>query len=184
MLAKAAYSLLPPPKEEIRLQHNLRQSDRPHVVIVNLTDELPTQEEQDDIPVDVYRRPEDVPFEVAAKMGFRCAKCGALSLPVHDTCIDCGNAKRSDWGGKPGSYQGLLHVLDVIREPALTTVVDHEVNDGVKYRITYRRTINDTILTTREKEDAIPSFEMDTQDDESYRVLISRHTSRFGNIVH
>jgi len=57
-------------------------------------------------------------------------------------------------------------------------VMDHEIIDGVKYRITYRRTINDTILTTHEKENAIPSLEMDINDD-SYRVLISRRTSRF-----
>jgi len=178
MLAKAAYSLLPPPKEEIQLRHDPHQTDRPNVVIVDLTEELPILEEHEHVPVDVYRRPEEVPFEIAAKMGFRCAKCGALSLPLHDTCIDCGTAKRSDWGGNPGSYQGLLHVLDVIREPALTTVIDHEVIDSVKYRITYRRTINDTILTTKEKENTISSLEMAVHDD-SYRVLISRHTSRF-----
>jgi lon-related putative ATP-dependent protease len=93
--------------------------------------------------------------------------------------MDCESAKRSDWG-TTGSYQGLLRVLDVIREPALTSVVDQEVVEDVRYRITYRRTNSDAVLLTREREDTLSHYGPEANIlDESYRILVSRKTSRF-----
>ncbi len=179
LLAKAAFSLIPPPQEEIQLRPNPHQSDRPKVVVVPITESEVVPDAYYEEPVDCYLRPEELPFEIAAQMGYRCAKCGAFSLPSHSVCMDCESAKRSDWGNT-GSYQGLLRVLDVIREPALTSVIDHEETEGIRYRITYRRTNTDSILLTREREDTASHYEQEVNiQDESFKILISRKASRF-----
>ncbi|MHA1638449.1 MAG: ATP-binding protein [Candidatus Thorarchaeota archaeon] len=179
LLAKAAFSLIPPPKEEIQLRPNPHQPDRPEVVVVPIAEDNVTPDQRYEDSVDSYLRPEELPFEIAAQMGYRCAKCGAFSLPSHSVCMDCESAKRSDWGNT-GSYQGLLRVLDVIREPALTSVVDHEVIDDVHYHITYRRTNGDAVLLTRERADTISHYGHEANNsDAPYRILISQKTSRF-----
>ena len=179
LLAKAAFSLIPPPKQEIHLRPNPHQPDRPEVVVVPIAETETSSDIYYESPTDSYLRPEELPFEIAAQMGYRCAKCGAFSLPSHAVCMDCESAKRSDWG-TTGSYQGLLRVLDVIREPALTSVVNQEVIEDVRYRITYRRTNSDAVLLSREREDTLSHYEPEANIlDESYRILVSRKTSRF-----
>ena len=78
MLAKAAHSLLPPPAEEIVLRHNPTQVDRPEVIVVRANENCVPSDVREQ-PCDiVYMRPHEIPFEVAAEMGFRCSKCGSF----------------------------------------------------------------------------------------------------------
>jgi len=171
MLARAAYSLLPPPKDEVWLQRNVSQPDRPLVKVTLIEDETNTDENPKEELDLTYIRPETLPFEIAAKMGYRCPACGAFSLPSQSVCMDCHGPKRSDWS-ETASYHGLLRELSVISEPAQTSVVRIEGT----YKLTYRRAFNETIMVLHEREfdTKLPTVENDDN-----RVLISQSTSRF-----
>jgi predicted ATP-dependent protease len=174
MLARAAYSLLPPPKDEIWLQRNASKPDRPLVKVTQIEDESRTYDTADEKLDLTYIRPESLPFEIAAKMGYRCPACGAFSLPSQSVCMDCHGPKRSDWS-ETKSYHGLLRELSVISEPAQTTVTRMEGT----YKLTYRRAFDDTIMVLHEREmgDKQPTVE-----DEDNRILVSRDSSRFVHV--
>jgi ATP-dependent Lon protease len=147
MLANAASSLLPQPEEQISLQHNPSRPNRPEVVIEQID-----KNQEEGIPTivldSIYIRPDNAPFEVAVKMGYRCTRCGSLSLPSQSVCMECDAIKRCDWiVGETGStsFSGLFRTLDLIGDPALTTVVRQEVIKGMSVVATYERTQNDTI---------------------------------------
>ncbi|MFW9848078.1 MAG: ATP-binding protein [Candidatus Thorarchaeota archaeon] len=171
MIARAAYSLLPPPKDEIWLQRNSSTPDRPRVKVVPIEKEPRTYDTADEKLDLTYIRPENLPFEIAAKMGYRCPACGAFSLPSQSICMDCHGPKRSDWS-ETESYNGLLRELSVISEPAQTSVTRTEGT----YKLTYRRSFDDTIMVLHEREidEKQPIIE-----DENNRILVSRSSSRF-----
>jgi len=177
MLAKAAHTLLPPPSSEIIVQKNPSQPDRP------IIKEEPLKKERfiEKIVVkhnpDIsYTRPEDLPFEVAAQMGYRCVRCGALAIPSQSICMDCGCPKRTEMGGTP-SYVGLLRELDVISEPALTTVNHIDTNGN---HVTFRRSFDDTIMVLCEEE--IANQEDDALDESAMRVLVPGDATRFVHV--
>jgi predicted ATP-dependent protease len=174
MLAKAAYSLLPPPRQEIRLQANPTQPDRP-LVVVSESGQFQEQPDQGQHS-SYYMRAEDLPFEVAIKMGYRCPKCGAYSHPSQVVCMDCGGAKRSEWDQK-GAFHGLLHVLDVIKDPAQTRVTSEgSLIDGHTSTLTYSRTNTDLILVTKEIKSTLKDSPVEPEDE---RVFIPLGAPRF-----
>ncbi|MDF1538179.1 MAG: ATP-binding protein [Candidatus Thorarchaeota archaeon] len=176
MLARAAYSLLPPPKDEVWLQRNVSKPDRPLVRVTLIEDESNTDETPKEEIDLTYIRPETLPFEIAAKMGYRCPACGAFSHPSQSVCMDCQGPKRLDWS-ETASYHGLLRELSVISEPAQTSVTRIEGT----YKLTYRRTFDDTIMVLHEREfDTIAK--PTTVENDDYRVLVSRDSSRFVHV--
>ncbi|RLI56975.1 MAG: Lon protease family protein [Candidatus Thorarchaeota archaeon] len=178
MLAKAAFTLLQPPQEEIRLRHNPQQPDRPQVIVVRLQDDDTDPESHDDLDT-VYFTPDRLPFGIGVKMGYRCPQCGAISLPQHMKCSDCGGLKRYDWSGED-AYYGLFRALDAVPEPALNYVTDLREMNGKTYRITYQRVAEGQIAVTRQ-----PTENQSILDEPSVgaryadRVLVSRTSSRF-----
>jgi predicted ATP-dependent protease len=178
MLAKAAYSLLAPPKEEIRLRYNPSQPDRPEVFIAR--PEHPDSEsiiQENLIHDEFYITPDRLPFDISVKMGFRCPSCGQISTPEASVCGNCESEKRFDWA--PGeSYHGLFRMLDVVREPALRTVTNLEDINEDSYHVTYERVGPDEVkvtqrrLTSDEKRDAEDERNKD-------RVLVPLKTRRF-----
>ncbi len=177
MLAKAAYSLLAPPTQEIRLKHNKALPDRPSVVISQTKDnQIPnrTISARGNI---FYSTPDRLPIDIAIKMGYRCSKCSSLSTPLEPTCINCGTDKRCDWSDSD-SYHGLFRMLDVVREPALRTITSLENIDNESYYMTYERSGENEIAVTREKLGE-GSVEKKVKSVDSERVLVSRNASRF-----
>jgi len=178
MLAKAAYSLLDPPKEEIHLRNNPSQPDRPEVVINR--PEYPDRENtQPEIgPHDsFFVTPDRLPFEVSIKMGFRCPSCGHISTPEASVCINCEAEKRFDWA--PGeSYHGLFRMLDVVREPALDTVTTLEDINNESYHVTYESVESDEIKVTQRNvsPEQEPQIESQTHPE---RILVPLKASRF-----
>jgi predicted ATP-dependent protease len=177
MLAKAAYTLLDPPKQEIRLRKNQAQPDRPVVMITSISSECETEEVQKTTTSSTYVTPDKLPVDISIKMGYRCQKCGSLSSPTELSCFDCGTAKRCDWAGND-SYHALFRILDVAREPALRTITNLEDIAGTSYRVTYERLENNEIMMTRKRlDEAIPIEPAQTAIAE--RVLVGRDASRF-----
>ncbi|MGY5858363.1 MAG: ATP-binding protein [Candidatus Thorarchaeota archaeon] len=177
MLAKAAYSLLDSPTQEIQLKHNKALPDRPIVAISQITDEkIPDQTSS--TPGDVfYSIPDRLPIDIAIKMGYRCPQCSSLSKPSEPTCTTCGTDKRCDWSDSD-SYHGLFRMLDVVREPALRTVSSLEDIGKESYHTIYERSGDSEITVTREKigKDSVIREPQRVNTD---RVLIGRDASRF-----
>jgi len=177
MLAKAAYSLLDPPTQEIRLKHNKALPDRPSVVISQTKDDqIPNRTIS--APSNVfYSTPDRLPIDIAIKMGYRCSKCSSLSTPLEPTCTDCGTDKRCDWSDSD-SYHGLFRMLDVVREPALRILTSLEEIGNESYHMIYERSGENEIAVTRERLGESSAVE-ETQRVDSERVLVSIDASRF-----
>jgi len=176
LLAEAAYTLLPKPREEIRLRHDPSRPDRPRVVVIRLDDDQGQRENASAPPDSTYIRPEEMPFEVASKMGYRCPKCGSFSSPSQSTCVDCGSPKRCDWLGD-GSYHGLFRALDVVGERALMSVTCRENVDNIMHQVEYRRAGHDLIQVFRGLEKNSPLAAALIENEE--HVLVSLGSPRF-----
>jgi predicted ATP-dependent protease len=177
MLAKAAYSLLNPPTEEIQLKHNKALPDRPIVVISQVNNEqLP--ELTKSAPGNVfYSTPDRLPIDIAIKMGYRCPNCSSISVPSEPTCTTCGTDKRCDWSDSD-SYHGLFRMLDVVREPALRTVTDLEDIGNESYHTIYEIMSDSEIAITRESLGE-NSVVREVQRNDTERILVGRDASRF-----
>ena len=178
MLAKAAYSLLNPPTQEIRLRHNRALSDRPIVVVTNIDDAAVTKQTRPSPSNVFYSTPDRLPIDIAIKMGYRCSNCSDLSLPSEPTCSSCGSDKRFDWTSSD-SYHGLFRMLDVVREPALKIVTDLEEIGTESYHTIYERVNDREIAITREKFSEDSDIVREVHGEEEERILVGRDTSRF-----
>lgn len=152
MLASAAFSLLPTPQNEVVILPNPEQESRPKVFI--------RRAPQTSIPkghslgaIDEYVRPDDLPFDVAVKMGYRCPICNSLSLPSQELCIECDSPKRSDRSydhyQEYKSFSGLLRVFNIAAEPALTEAYAIEEVSHQTFKVTYCRESLDNIRVLR-----------------------------------
>ncbi|UCE09064.1 MAG: ATP-binding protein [Candidatus Thorarchaeota archaeon] len=178
MIASAAYSLLPPPIDEIRIRQNPEQGDRPTAVAIRAKqDEGGTVAEEETVCDSSFMYPDDLPFEIAVKMGYRCSRCGAFSLPSQNVCMDCGSPKRCN-NNADLSYQGLFRALNVAREPALAEVTSEDVLGGHQYRIVYQRSEQDMIRVLRILQ---PEENVSTKQTcpDSELILVSWNSSRF-----
>ena len=178
MLAKAAYSLLDSPREEIRLRYNPSQPDRPEVIVShrNYLDENKTRIENQ-VHDMFYVTPDRLPVEISIKMGFRCPLCGHISSPEASVCVGCEAEKRFDWA--PGEmYHGLFRMLDVVREPALKTVTALEDINGRSYHTIYERVETGEIKVTQQN---VAFDERQTVEDPNNqeRVLVPLESSRY-----
>jgi predicted ATP-dependent protease len=178
MLAKAAYSLLDPPKEEIRLRYNLSHPDRPDVIVTQpkCADRDNTRSENQ-VHDQFFVTPDRLPFEISIKMGFRCPSCGHISTPEAGVCVNCESEKRFDFA--PGeSYHGLFRMLDVVREPALKTVTMLEDINNESYHVMYERVESGEIKVTQRNvrtEDKHHAEDRDHQE----RVLVPLGMNRY-----
>ena len=178
MLAKAAYSLLDPPEEEIRLRYNQAHPDRPTVVVTRpeIADRDCTVSGRSDHD-SFYVTPDRLPFEISIKMGFRCPACGHLSTPEASVCVNCESEKRFDWA--PGeSYHGLFRMLDVVREPALETVTALEDINGESYHVMYERAESGDIKVTQRVATSEETLQLEEQNHQE-RVLVPLRSSRY-----
>ncbi len=178
MLAKAAYSLLDKPREEIRLRYNPSQPDRPEVVVIRKDWRSQVSAKLEYQVQDVfYVTPDRLPREISIKMGFRCPSCGHISSPEASVCVNCESEKRFDWA--PGeSYHGLFRMLDVVREPALRTVTSFEDFKGGSYHTMYERLDSGEIRVSQRR---ATSEEREIERDQNHqeRVLVSLESCRY-----
>ncbi len=178
MLAKAAYSLLDSPSEEIRLRYNPSHPDRPDVVIRRPSqNDLESESKGVSIHDTFYITPDRLPFDISIKMGFRCPACGSISTPDENSCVNCGTEKRFDWTHGE-SYLGLFRMLEVVREPALKTVTNLEDIGNRSFQVTYQRTEQGEILVTRKGVAMQQEHPLDDTNQQE-RVLVPLSSNRF-----
>ncbi len=178
MLAKAAYSLLDSPKEEIRLRYNQAYPDRPEVVVTRPKESgTNTTRHEDGGHNSFYVTPDRLPFEISIKMGYRCPACGHISTPEASVCTNCESEKRFDWA--PGeSFHGLFRMLDVVREPALDTVTTLEDINNESFHVMYERLEHEEIKVTQRKITSEQEVEVEDQNHQE-RVLVPLKASRY-----
>ncbi|MGD2072731.1 MAG: ATP-binding protein [Candidatus Thorarchaeota archaeon] len=182
MLAKAAYTLLPPPKEEVKIRYNPQQPERPLAIRAEIKNHAEKQKHPSPPLYSSYIHPDELPFEVAVKMGYRCPVCGSLSLPTQSNCMQCDAPKSCDWEGysshRYDSFSGLFRILEITREPALMSVECSEQIGGKSYQVTYKRSNQDIIEVTKQGIHDIPDSFTQMDSDSEY-TLISKFASRF-----
>lgn len=179
MLAKAAATLLQVPNEQVVLRHNPLQRNRPEVVIEkrNTKEKIEGPSTTPDI---VFIRPEGLPHDVAVQMGYRCARCGSLSLPSQSVCMECEATKRCDWSVRDteqyASFSGLFRTLNLIEEPALSVVSRQEIINEVPIHVTYEKTHLDTVKVLYNYSSSSPAGHAQPHPD---HVLVSWASKRF-----
>jgi ATP-dependent Lon protease len=178
MLAKAAYSLLDLPKEEIRLRYDPTYPDRPEVVVTRPKESRTnTSRPEDESHNSFYVAPDRLPFEISIKMGYRCPTCGHMSTPEASVCTSCESEKRFDWA--PGeSFHGLFRMLDVVREPALDTVTTLEDINEESFHVMYERLESEEIRVTQRKVTSEQEIQVEDQNHQE-RVLVPLKASRY-----
>ena len=178
MLAKAAYSLLDPPTEEIRLRYNPNHPDRPEVSVVRPNSlETGFTAPENRVQDTFYVTPDRLPFDISIKMGYRCPSCGHISTPEASVCVNCEAEKRFDWA--PGeSYHGLFRMLDVVREPALETLTALEDINDESYHVMYERAASGDIRVSQRRVTAEEKERVENQNHPE-RVLVPLRASRY-----
>ncbi|MFX0106833.1 MAG: ATP-binding protein [Candidatus Hodarchaeota archaeon] len=180
MLAKAAASLLPEPKEEIVIHPTPTQPNRPRASIRRQICQ-DTDTGNNEIIDSMYVRPDDLPFQIGVEMGYRCPRCGGLCLPSQGLCMECDSPKRCDWGdsgAQYASFSGLFRALDVIKDPALMATIETKMVEGILYEVRYERTDRDAIRVLWKKPANSETSICRTSGADAF-VLVARNTPRF-----
>jgi len=103
MLAKALAYRLQKPKQEIVVAHNPKNAERPFI-FVRGADDMERQKGLEKKAKGKIVALEEVPKEVAERLGFRCMSCGEISPSDEEVCPHCKELKfSSNIGGSPFS---------------------------------------------------------------------------------
>ncbi len=92
MLAKALAYHMPKPQHEVVIAHNPKSPERPFV-FVRGADDLKRQSLLEEKSKGKVVKPDDVPKDVAERLGFRCIGCGKMSSSDEEACPFCGDMK-------------------------------------------------------------------------------------------
>ncbi|OIO24949.1 peptidase [Candidatus Micrarchaeota archaeon CG1_02_51_15] len=93
LLAQSIAFHLPQAREEISVLHNPEAPERP-LVEVRTAEKIFEEKKQAETRGKMLS-PEELPFFVAEKMGFRCRRCNRLSAAAQSACPNCGALKYS-----------------------------------------------------------------------------------------
>ncbi len=174
MLAKAASTLLAKPRQEICIKRNPDHPDRP-LVAVRFGNSVAVRDEPRVMDVS-YIRPEEIPFDVALEMGFRCTHCAALSTPNQRLCMNCGMPKRSILIGG-NAYHDLFRKLDVVPQPAMERVARDEMYGPTRIHVAYCRESEDLVRVVRS---TVPQkVGEEEMPDDATHIIVGLNTSRF-----
>jgi len=85
LIAQAIASLLPKPKQEISVVHNPERPERPLIEVSEDRAKAKSKREQFGKQI----KPEDVPTQIAERLGIRCRRCGTLLRSSGTACATC-----------------------------------------------------------------------------------------------
>jgi ATP-dependent Lon protease len=140
MIARAIASILPPPTMEVSVLQNPERPERPVLSLRNL--DMLVREAHEEKSFGTPLHPYEVPEFVAEKLGFRCRRCGDLSVPRLLYCPSCG-ADKMDRGTAP--FGNLIPNQQNKKEG--TAVQATRTNeDGKQETFVYERTETDGII--------------------------------------
>lgn len=136
MIAQAISSVLPAPSQEISIVHNEEAPERP-IVELRTKNQIEEQDKKSKI-VGKVAEPSAVPFFVAERLGFRCARCGAFSEPHLSICPSCGAEK----------YLRQIHIrvgemynnLEVSKQHRPRISTTRKMPDGKEEKVMYEKT--------------------------------------------
>ena len=99
LIAQAIASLLPKPRQEILVVHNPERPERPMIEVREGT----TKENAQVALHGKEIRPEDVPTQIAERLGIRCRRCGTLLRTAGTACATCYAPPNNDSKKKIGT---------------------------------------------------------------------------------
>ncbi|MBN2477820.1 ATP-binding protein [Candidatus Micrarchaeota archaeon] len=142
MIARAVSSVLPKPEYEISVLHNSKLPERPRMEL--RTREQIKKENPERVPV--YGKetdPSSVPTFVTEKLGFRCRRCGELSMPSLVFCPSCGAEK---FFTRSGPFEDLLYNVKNEKRNAVRLQTKKVSEDGKEQIVFYEKTIDDKLI--------------------------------------
>lgn len=140
MIARTIANLLPPPKHEVSVLHNMERPERP-ILSIRTQEMLEREKGDKDKEWGEELHPAEVPSFVSERLGFRCRRCGDLSSPRALYCQSCG----SDKYPRRDSPFGDLLPTNEQREGGRVHAVRMD-EDGEEEPIIYEKTDDDRIL--------------------------------------
>ncbi|NPA21986.1 MAG: AAA family ATPase [Candidatus Micrarchaeota archaeon] len=122
MIAKAMASVLPRPKQQISVLHNPTRPERPILKIETYEEHMAANEEENP-PLELD--PKEIPFAIAYELGYRCKRCGEISLPSQNICPHCGFRK---YGSGPF---GDLHPVTLRNSVTVKSIHSNHIREYV-----------------------------------------------------
>ena len=163
MIALALSLHLSAPTEEVRIVHNPQKHERPFIEI-RTGKEVKTEMENKKNASGKIFAPENVPLEVAEKLGFRCVKCGIYSSAEEKMCPKCGASKiqlqqPGPFGDMVGAIGAAFGIMDTPPRVSTTRRVQGKEEVVVYERIGEKIMMLDqeTLEKKREMEKKTPS---------------------------
>jgi ATP-dependent Lon protease len=92
MLAKSLAYHIPKPNQEIVIAHNPQTPERPFV-LTRGAEELKRHRSLEKKAEGKIVEPDEIPPDIAERLGFRCSKCKKTSSSEEDSCPHCGDWK-------------------------------------------------------------------------------------------
>ena len=138
MIAQALSLHLSPPTQEIRIVHNPQKHERPFIEIKTDKEVQAEMEKKKNASGKIFD-PENVPLDVAQKLGFRCIKCGTYSPAEEKICPKCGTSKiqlqlPGPFGDMVGAIGAAFGIVDA--PPRITTT---RIVQGKEEVVVYER---------------------------------------------
>lgn len=135
LLAQSIAFHLPKPTQEINVLHNPENPERP-TIEVRTAQQIINEQKQAKQVQGTLTRPEDVPYFVSERLGFRCRKCGTVSKPALHACPRCGSEKFTTAKSPFGDLLS-LYFEDPRRSDRVHTT--RQLDNGTEEVIVYER---------------------------------------------
>jgi len=142
MTAQAISFHIPPPEKEIRVVHNPENPERPFIEVLTRSQVMAEREFKHVMDGEIVSV-EEIPPDIAEKLGYRCSNCGAYSSYTEIRCPSCNNVKEGALPNMPsGPFKDLLGgLLEVTMSklPGTESVKSTRVINGVEEIVSYER---------------------------------------------
>lgn len=146
MTAQALALHLAHPQQEIRVVHNPELPERPSLEVFSRAEVLKERDNATALGGELVP-PESIPHSAAERLGYRCARCGAYSLPSERHCPSCNALKQllasggSNETGNPFQdlVGGILELTVNANEGPSGSVRTTRVKNGVEEVVAYER---------------------------------------------
>ena len=151
MLAKAISYHLEKPKQQISVLHN---PQRPHHPVVEVLSREEIEAESRKVGVYLGRTasPQELPYFVAERLGYRCSYCGVTSKPDDIICPKCGSNKYGKVKTKSPVGNAITEVFELgINTPEREVYATRINSAGKEETVVYQRLDKDRVRVLDQK---------------------------------
>lgn len=153
MLAQAIAVKVSRPSEQINIVHNPQNPERPFVEVLTRR-ELNKEKKANSGVEGKIVLPQEVPYFIAERLGFRCSNCGTFSEVQQIICPSCGSNKYTvDSNHRTSPFGDIITEIFEINmlSPEKEVQTTRVGSNGREEVVVYRRTQNDQICVLDQK---------------------------------